>query len=197
MTSDDNFGREIGLIHKVVVTGRKVGADTAFWTALADNVSLLGTISVLVKHLLVLKRKGTSPLSQPTISPILSSILLSLTDDYCLCFEHRCKKAKKDWGEFEKEFQLKHPEWSERGRTGSRNGARILCTINDELSNSEIFPEEFVGESFVHFLHSGSTSPTILTNEVCVSPTRFKTSLLEVCERRSVIALLDQMGFTM
>ncbi len=32
-----SFGKDLGLIHEAMVTGRKVGATRAFWTALAHN----------------------------------------------------------------------------------------------------------------------------------------------------------------
>ncbi len=35
--SKEVFGKEIGLIHKAIITGRKVGADKRFWTVLADD----------------------------------------------------------------------------------------------------------------------------------------------------------------
>jgi len=35
--ADSEFGREVGLVHKAIITGRKVGADRRFWTRLADD----------------------------------------------------------------------------------------------------------------------------------------------------------------
>lgn len=39
-----SFGAEHGLIHEVVVTGRKVGADEDFWKALAHDQKLFGEV---------------------------------------------------------------------------------------------------------------------------------------------------------
>lgn len=35
--SEETFGKDLGLIHEVVVTGRKAGANRAFWTRLAHD----------------------------------------------------------------------------------------------------------------------------------------------------------------
>ena len=35
--SENTFGKEVGLLHEVMVTGRKVGADHTFWSRLAHN----------------------------------------------------------------------------------------------------------------------------------------------------------------
>lgn len=46
--ADSDFGKEIGLIHKMIITGRKVGAGRAFYTALADNEKLFKKIIAFV-----------------------------------------------------------------------------------------------------------------------------------------------------
>lgn len=38
--ANSDFGKEVGLIHKVIVTGRKAGAGRKFWTTLADDAGL-------------------------------------------------------------------------------------------------------------------------------------------------------------
>ncbi len=43
------FGKEVGLVHEVVVTGRKVGADRAFWSTLAHDEELFRKVVGLVK----------------------------------------------------------------------------------------------------------------------------------------------------
>lgn len=45
---EEEFGKEIGLLHKVVVAGRKPGAGHTFWSALSDNPELLAEIVALV-----------------------------------------------------------------------------------------------------------------------------------------------------
>ena len=47
----EEFGRDLGLIHEVVVTGRKVGADRDFWSSLAHNAELFSEIVDRVRGL--------------------------------------------------------------------------------------------------------------------------------------------------
>lgn len=47
--ADSEFGKEVGLVHKVIVTGRKVGADRNFWTTLADDVEMFKKVVDLIK----------------------------------------------------------------------------------------------------------------------------------------------------
>ncbi len=53
MASD--FGKDLGLVHEVVVTGRKVGVGKEFWTALAENEKLFRRVSLLVEDQMRLK----------------------------------------------------------------------------------------------------------------------------------------------
>lgn len=46
----DEFGKDLGLIHEVIVTGRKVGADRAFWAALAHDEDRFARVVALVKR---------------------------------------------------------------------------------------------------------------------------------------------------
>jgi len=41
---DEDFGKDYGLIHEAVVTGRKVGAGREFWTRLAHDEGLFGKV---------------------------------------------------------------------------------------------------------------------------------------------------------
>ncbi len=41
MPEQDDFGKDLGLVHQVVVSGRGVGADRNFWASLAHNKDLL------------------------------------------------------------------------------------------------------------------------------------------------------------
>ena len=43
-----DFGKDMGLIHEVIVTGRKVGAGREFWARLAHDESLFQSIVPLV-----------------------------------------------------------------------------------------------------------------------------------------------------
>lgn len=47
----EEFGRDFGLMHEVLITGRKVGADKKFWSNLAHNEELFGFIVRSVKIL--------------------------------------------------------------------------------------------------------------------------------------------------
>lgn len=47
----EEFGKDFGLMHEVVVTGRKAGADKEFWSVLAHNEDLFGFIVRSVKTL--------------------------------------------------------------------------------------------------------------------------------------------------
>ena len=49
-TSESVFGKEVGLMHEVIVTGRKVGADKVFWTELAQNEELFARIVTFAKN---------------------------------------------------------------------------------------------------------------------------------------------------
>lgn len=48
---DEQFGEDHGLIHEVVVTGRKVGATRAFWAELAHNATLFSRVVEFVNTL--------------------------------------------------------------------------------------------------------------------------------------------------
>ena len=41
---DDDFGKDYGLIHEAIVTGRKVGAGREFWTRLAHDETLFDKV---------------------------------------------------------------------------------------------------------------------------------------------------------
>lgn len=45
---DENFGKDHGLIHEVVVTGRKIGAGQEFWAKLAHDEDLFRKVVTLV-----------------------------------------------------------------------------------------------------------------------------------------------------
>ena len=47
--ANSDFGRDIGLVHKAIVTGRKVGADRKFWTALADDEDLFRKVVAFIQ----------------------------------------------------------------------------------------------------------------------------------------------------
>lgn len=47
-STDEDFGKDHGLIHEVVVTGRKVGAGHGFWSKLAHDESLFKKVVTLV-----------------------------------------------------------------------------------------------------------------------------------------------------
>jgi hypothetical protein len=47
--ASEEFGKELGLVHEVVITGRKVGADKEFWKALAHDQKLFQSIVENVK----------------------------------------------------------------------------------------------------------------------------------------------------
>lgn len=44
----EKFGQDLGLIHEVLVTGREVGFDKAFWAKLAHNRALCSEIEAIV-----------------------------------------------------------------------------------------------------------------------------------------------------
>ncbi|MFA6304313.1 MAG: hypothetical protein WCV73_02035 [Patescibacteria group bacterium] len=47
---DEVFGKELGLVHKAIVRGRNLGANKAFWTALADDSIFFGEVMDLYKN---------------------------------------------------------------------------------------------------------------------------------------------------
>ena len=52
-TSETNeFGKDLGLLHKVVVAGRKVGMDHALWSVLADRSDILEGVADLARRAL-------------------------------------------------------------------------------------------------------------------------------------------------
>lgn len=52
---NESFGKDIGLLHEVIITGRKVGADRAFYTELAHNEKMFEQVVRIVA------RKGCVP----------------------------------------------------------------------------------------------------------------------------------------
>jgi hypothetical protein len=48
-SEEEVFGKEIGLVHEAIITGRKVGVGREFWKALAHNQWLFKRVSDLVK----------------------------------------------------------------------------------------------------------------------------------------------------
>ena len=62
MTDSNGFGREVGLVHRVIVTGRKVGADRDFWVRLSEDENVFRRVVKLV---------GVGEVHyEPTITPI-------------------------------------------------------------------------------------------------------------------------------
>lgn len=49
MVRQNEFGKEHGLVHEVLVTGRKVGADKDFWSCLAHDEKLFAKVVGFVK----------------------------------------------------------------------------------------------------------------------------------------------------
>ncbi len=49
MSSASDFGKELGLVHEAVVTGRKVGADRDFWSILAHDEQKFREVVELVR----------------------------------------------------------------------------------------------------------------------------------------------------
>ncbi len=47
---NEDFGKDLGLLHEIVVTGRKVGADRVFYSSLAHNAKLLKEIVDYVRY---------------------------------------------------------------------------------------------------------------------------------------------------
>ncbi len=47
----EDFGKDLGLLHEVIVTGRKVGADRDFWARLAHDQGLLANVVTYVNSL--------------------------------------------------------------------------------------------------------------------------------------------------
>lgn len=80
--SEEVFGKEVGLLHKVMVTGRKVGADKGFWTKLADDVSFAGEAVRL--------STGAFVLTRPTFPGVKV--------DYSLDPQEALRRAKVDFG---------------------------------------------------------------------------------------------------
>lgn len=48
--ADSDFGKEVGLVHKVLLNGRKAGVNRSFWSALADDVELFKRVSDFVDN---------------------------------------------------------------------------------------------------------------------------------------------------
>lgn len=51
--SEQQFGKDMGLLHEVVVTGKRVGADREFWKALAHDVELFKRVVELVSEVFI------------------------------------------------------------------------------------------------------------------------------------------------
>lgn len=66
MASPNDFGKEIKLIQRAIVTGRKVGADRTFWVRLSENKELFSAVVDLVMSDHVHHHWGWLP----TITPI-------------------------------------------------------------------------------------------------------------------------------
>lgn len=49
MSSEEEFGKEVGLLHEVCITGRKAGADKDFWSGLAQNQKLFAEVVEFAK----------------------------------------------------------------------------------------------------------------------------------------------------
>lgn len=75
----EEFGQDLGLIHEVVVTGRKVGADREFWAELAHDEGLFAHLVDVVKL-------------EPTMAPPLRLVV-----DYSLSLKKMIEDGKYDW----------------------------------------------------------------------------------------------------
>lgn len=51
------FGKEVGLLHEVIVTGRKVGADRTFWSILAHDEEMFRKVVDLVNEKFMITKK--------------------------------------------------------------------------------------------------------------------------------------------
>ncbi|MEK7099282.1 MAG: hypothetical protein AAB916_02095 [Patescibacteria group bacterium] len=56
MARNSDFGKDLGLVHEAVVTGREAGADTAFWAGLAHSKKAFEAVIPLVKHIALMER---------------------------------------------------------------------------------------------------------------------------------------------
>jgi len=50
-SSDEKFGTELGLMHEVLIMGRKVGADREFWKTLSRGEDMFRRVVELVKEM--------------------------------------------------------------------------------------------------------------------------------------------------
>ncbi|MFC1757000.1 hypothetical protein ACFLZC_02510 [Patescibacteria group bacterium] len=50
MTDSEDFGKEVGLVHRAIVTGRKVGAQRDFWIRLAEDEEMFRQVLRVVNN---------------------------------------------------------------------------------------------------------------------------------------------------
>jgi len=69
--SASDFGKDHGLMHEVVVTGRRVGADEFFWSSLAHDSQLFSRVREFVDSALVSElRIALTPVYEPPFTPV-------------------------------------------------------------------------------------------------------------------------------
>lgn len=70
----EDFGKDLGLVHEAVITGRKVGAGKEFWAALAENVELFPIFGSIARDVVLLKEVGVDPATQVCEEQIVSVV---------------------------------------------------------------------------------------------------------------------------
>ena len=90
------FGKDLGLIHEALITGRKVGAGSAFFSVLAQNEDWFAKFAKLGNHLAVLQQFKQEPtLVSPEAVEELIKQVSSIVDGHgcgCLTCDLRARR---------------------------------------------------------------------------------------------------------
>jgi len=115
---DELFGKDLGLVHQVVVHGRDVGADRAFWSALADNRALLGEVVEFVKKACTWLDEDDAAVKQ----------WLMLLDVDCPFVERESYIASSSYSRYYDYFRIYHQQLAGVFWKGQRSEkARAVC----------------------------------------------------------------------
>jgi len=119
MSTENEFGKEIGLIHQAAVTGRSVGADRKFWSVVAHDKSLMKKFVDIVEEYI-----------KPSITDrqLLGNWLDNLMGRECPYLENQSYYAKSSRSSYDQFMTRYHKELAPLFKKAENNySAEILC----------------------------------------------------------------------
>lgn len=188
----NDFGKDLGLVHEAVITGRKVNVGKEFWAALAESPKIFGKVAPLVAHAAIVERESINLADTPSEEDIcvFADWLKNLVGTCAGCLLSDIAKTK--------DFGVVHPaNFSLLGKNEQeiteammkKEASEVLVRkINEKLKWLSISPYEvnvFMEDEswWERILHPYGAS--------CLTPDHFRECLLAVRKQRKILAALE------